>query len=75
VIRINIVCSWVIANVNAIAPALPTKIELNAPTHVGHAINNPVVAPTLLSPPSFLKKVKALTANAVLSPTRYETII
>jgi len=33
------------AKVNTRALALPIKIEPNAPTQVGHAINNPVVAP------------------------------
>ena len=54
--RMNNVCNWVIATVKAIAPEVPMKIELNTPTHVGHAINKPAVAPTLLRPPPFLNK-------------------
>ena len=63
------------AIVNAIALALPIKIELKAPTQVGHAINNPVVAPIPLNPLPLLKNVKALTASAMFNPTKYDTII
>jgi len=44
------------ATVNAIALALPIKIELNTPAQVGHAINNPVAAPI---PPNPLPQVKS----------------
>ena len=50
-IAINKVCSCVIAMVKAIPLAVPTKIDKNEPTQVGHAMNNPVAAPTLLNPP------------------------
>ena len=53
----------------------PTNNDRNDPTHVGHAINNPVVAPILPNPPVFLVIEIALTANAVFVATRYETII
>ena len=75
VIRINNVCICVMATVNATALALPIKIELNAPTQVGHAMNNPVVAPILLIPPPFLKNVKAIAAKETFNPTKYDTII
>jgi hypothetical protein len=68
--KINNVCICDMATVNATALALPMKIELNAPTQVGHAMNNPVVAPKLLIPLPFLKKVKALIANDVFNPTK-----
>ena len=75
VIAMNSVCSSVIAIVNAIALVAPTNNDRNEPTHVGHAINNPVVAPILPSPPVFLVIEIALTANAVFVATRYETTI
>ena len=70
----NKVCNWVIATVKAIAHEVNMNIELHAPTHVGQAINKPVVAPTLLRPPPFLKKLNATTASAVFNPTRYDTM-
>lgn len=75
VIAMNIVCNSVTAIVNATALVAPTNNERNDPTHVGHAMNNPVVAPILPSPPVFLVIEIALTANAVFTATRYETII
>ena len=75
VIAMNSVCSSVIAIVNATALDAPTNNDRNDPTHVGHAINNPVVAPILPNPPVFLVIEIALTANAVFVATRYETII
>ena len=70
----NSVCSSVIAIVNATALVAPTNNERNDPTHVGHAMNNPVVAPILPKPPDFLVIEIALTANAVFVATRYETV-
>ena len=75
VIAMNKVCSSVIAIVNAIALVEPINNDRNDPTHVGHAMNNPVVAPILPSPPDFLVIAIALTANAVFVATRYETVI
>ena len=49
--------------------------DKNDPTHVGHAINNPVVAPILPNPPVFFVIEIALTASAVFVATRYDTII
>ena len=48
------------ATVNAIALALPIKMELNATTRVGHAIDNPVTAPIPPNPLPLLKNVKAI---------------
>ena len=70
----NRVCSSVIAIVNVTALVAPTNNDRNDPTHVGHAMNNPVVAPILPSPPDFLVMAIALTANAVFVATRYDTI-
>ena len=70
----NNVCNSVIAIVNAIALVAPTNNDRNDPTHVGHAMNNPVAAPILPSPPDFLAMAIALTANAVFVATRYDTI-
>ena len=75
VIAMNNVCSSVMAIVNATALVAPINNERNEPTHVGHAINNPVVAPILPNPPVFLVMEIALTANAVFVATKYETII
>ena len=75
VIAINSVCSSVIAMVNATALVAPINNDRNEPTHVGHAINNPVVAPILPNPPVFFVIEIALTANAVFVATRYETTI
>ena len=74
-IAINNVCNSVIAIVNAIALVAPMNNDKNEPTHVGHAINNPVVAPMLPSPPVFFVIAIALTANAVFVATRYDTTI
>ena len=75
VIAMNNVCSSVIAIVNAIALVAPKNNDKNDPTHVGHAMNSPVVAPILPSPPDFLAIAIALIANAVFVATRYDTII
>ena len=52
-IAMNNVCSSVIAMVKATARVAPINNERNDPTHVGHAMNKPVVAPILPSPPVF----------------------
>ena len=75
VIAMNNVCSSVIAIVNATALVAPINNDKNDPTHVGHAMNNPVVAPILPRPPVFFVIAIALTANAVFNATRYDTII
>ena len=75
VIAMNKVCSSVIAIVNAIALVEPINNDRNDPTHVGHAMNNPVVAPMPPSPPDFLVIVIAFIANAVFVATRYDTVI
>ena len=74
-IAINRVCNSVIAIVNATALVAPINNDKNEPTHVGHAINNPVVAPMLPRPPVFLVIEIAFTASAVFTATRYETTI
>ena len=75
VIAMNSVCSSVIAIVNATALVAPINNDKNEPTHVGHAMNSPVVAPMLPRPPVFLVIEIALTANAVFIATKYETTI
>ena len=75
VIAMNRVCSSVIAIVNVTALVVPMNNDKNDPTQVGHAMNNPVVAPILPSPPVFLVIEIAFTANAVFTATRYDTII
>ena len=72
---INNVCNSVIAIVNATALVAPMNSDKNDPTHVGHAMNNPVVAPILPNPPVFLVIAIAFTASAVFTATRYDTII
>ena len=74
-IPMNNVCSSVIAMVNATAPVAPINNERNDPTHVGHAMNNPVVAPMLPSPPVFFVIEIAFTASAVFVATKYDTTI
>ena len=71
----NRVCSSVIAIVNATALVAPINNDRNDPTHVGHAMNNPVVAPIPPSPPDFLAIAIAFTTNAVFVATRYDTVI
>ena len=71
----NRVCSSVIAIVNAIALVAPINSDRNDPTHVGHAMNNPVVAPIPPSPPNFLAIATAFTTNAIFVETRYDTVI
>ncbi len=51
------------------------NIERNEPTHVGHAINKPVVAPIVLNPPLFLPIEIAEMAIDVFSATKYETMV
>ena len=72
---INNVCNSVMAIVNATALVAPMNNDKNDPTHVGHAMNNPVVAPILPRPPVFLVTAIAFTASAVFTATRYETTI
>ena len=72
---INNVCNSVIAIVNATALVAPMNNDKNDPTHVGHAMNNPVVAPILPNPPVFLVTAIAFTASAVFTATKYETTI
>ena len=50
---INNVCSCVSNMDNPIPLAVPINIEKKVPAQVGHAINNPVIAPTLLIPLPF----------------------
>ena len=69
------VCNSVIAIVNATALVAPMNNDKNDPTHVGHAMNNPVVAPMLPIPPVFLVIEIAFTASAVFTATKYETTI
>ena len=69
------VCNCVSATDNAIPLAVPIKIERNVPAHVGHAMNNPVAAPIVLSPLPFLEIEYALTAIDAFNPTKYETTI
>ena len=57
------------------ALVLPINNDRNEPTHVGHAINNPVVAPIPPKPPVFFEIEIALTARDVLAATKYETVI
>ena len=70
----NKVWSSVIAIVNTTALVAPINNDKNDPTHVGHAMNNPVVAPILPKPPVFFVIDIAFTANAVFVATRYDTI-
>ena len=74
-IAMNNVCNSVIAIVNATALVAPMNNDKNDPTHVGHAMNNPVVAPILPSPPVFFVIAIALTASAVFVATKYDTTI
>ena len=70
VIKMKTVWSCVIAKVNTTALDALTNKDRNVPTHVGHAINNPVVAPIPLRPPAFLETEIALIASATLRPTK-----
>ena len=63
------------AIVKATALVAPTNNDKNEPIHVGHAINNPVVAPIPPRPPVFFAIDIALTANDVFAATRYDTVI
>ena len=72
---INNVCNCVNNMDKPIPLAVPTNIERNVPAHVGHAINNPVAAPTLPILRPFLEIVYALIAIEALTATRYDTII
>lgn len=69
------VCNSVIAIVNATALVAPMNNDRNEPTHVGHAMKRPVVAPILPSPPVFLVIAIAFTASAVFTATKYDTTI
>ena len=51
----NRVCSSVIAIVNVTALVAPINNDKNDPTHVGHAMNNPVAAPYFPDLLSFLQ--------------------
>ena len=53
---INNVCNCVNNIDKPIPLAVPINIEKNVPAHVGHAINNPVAAPTPLIPLPFLAR-------------------
>jgi len=72
---INNVCSCESNMDNPIPLAVPINIERKVPAQVGHAINNPVTAPTLLILRPFLESVYALIAIDAFIATRYETII
>ena len=74
VIPMKSVCRCVNNRVNATIPDDPTNIAKNVLTHVGQAMNRPVVAPILLKPPLFFAMENALAASDVLSPTRYAII-
>ena len=74
-IAMNNVCNSVNATDNAIPLAVPMNTDMNVPAQVGHAMNNPVVAPIVLIPLPFFEIVYALTAIAVFKPTRYDTTI
>jgi len=47
---INNVCNCVNTIDSPIPLAVPINIERKVPAHVGHAMNNPVAAPILLTP-------------------------
>ena len=70
----NSVCNSVTAIVKATTLVAPTNNERNEPTHVGHAINNPVTAPILPKPPLFFVIEIAFTARDVFTATRYDTV-
>ena len=72
---INNVCSCTSNMDNPIPLAVPINIERKVPAQVGHAINNPVIAPTLLILRPFLESVYALIAIDAFIATRYETTI
>ena len=66
-IAMNSVCSSVIAMVKATAPVAPINNERNDPTHVWHAMNKPVVARILPSPPVFfVTELHLLPAQCLL---------
>ena len=75
VIAIKTVWSCVIVRVNIIALELLTNNVKNVPTHVGHAINKPVVAPIPVKLLPFFVNDIMLNASDILNPTRYDTII
>lgn len=70
----NNVCSCANAIDNAIPLAVPIKIDKNVPAHVGHAINAPVAAPTVLNPLPFFDMEYALIDKDAFNPTKYDTI-
>ena len=71
----NNVCNCVNNTDKPIPLAVPINIERKVPAHVGHAINNPVAAPTLLILRPFLDTVYALIAIEEFTATKYDTII
>ena len=71
----NNVCNCVNTTDNPIPLAVPINIERKVPAHVGHAINKPVAAPTLLMPLPFLEIAYALIAIDAFNATKYDTII
>ena len=75
VIAIKTVCSWVMVSVNTIALELLINKVKNVPTHVGHAMNKPVVAPMPVKLLPFFVNDIMLNASDILNPTRYDTII
>ena len=68
------VCSCVSNTVNATTLDDPTNIAKNVLTHVGQAMNKPVVAPIPVNPPLLYAMENALAASEVLRPTRYVTV-
>ncbi len=75
VIAIKTVWSCVIVRVNIIALELLINNDRNVPTHVGHAINKPVVAPILANPLPFFVNDIIHNASDTLKATRYDTTI
>jgi len=74
-IAMNNVCNCVNAIDNAIPLAVPINIDRNVPAQVGHAMNNPVAAPIVLTPLPFFEIMYALTAIDAFNATRYDTTI
>jgi len=69
-IAINIVCNCVNAIVSAIPLAVPINNERKLPAQVGHAINNPVAAPTEVNPFFFLEIESTIKAIEALRATK-----
>ena len=55
---------------SAIPLAVPINIDRNVPAHVGHAMNKPVAAPSVVMPLPFFEIVYALTAIDAFRPTK-----